>query len=154
MIRNKNAVQMNYFKYVVFLTLFSISTNTSAQFAVTGFTSNVVGINTDKTKKISLEMKVFANNYIEDLPLELSAFYNFKTKEYHRFSIGAGFNLSPFRGFDEVNAIVIPVSLEIFPIKDFKKIAIVLELTPVIGIENDVAIRSLVGIRYSFNKKR
>jgi hypothetical protein len=139
---------------ILILILFSISTKFYGQLAVTGFTIYAVGINTDKTKKISYEMKIFTNNYIDDLPLELNAFYNFKTREYHRFSIGLGFNLSPFRGFDEANAVVIPTSLEIFPMKDFKKIAIVLELTPIIGIGDDVALRSLVGIRYSFDKKR
>ncbi len=154
MILNKNVVQRNYFKYIVFLTLFSISNNTSAQLAVTGYSSYVFGINTEKTKKISFEMKIFANNYIDNLPIELNAFYNFKTKEYHRFSIGIGLNVSPFRGFDEVNAIVVPASLEIFPIKDFKRIAVVLELTPEFRVEDDVTIRSLLGIRYTFDQKR
>jgi len=37
--------------------------------------------------------------------------------------------------------------------KDFKRIAIVFELTPEIRIEDDVVIRSLLGIRYTFDKK-
>ena len=52
-----------------------------------------------------------------------------------------------------MNSIVIPTSLEIFPMKDFKRIAIVFELTPEIRIEDDVVIRSLLGIRYTFDKK-
>jgi hypothetical protein len=120
---------------------------------VTGYTNYVVGINTNKDKPISFEAKFFTYNYIEDLPMEFNAFYNFKAKEYHRISIGLGINLSPFRSIDQMNSIVIPTSLEIFPMKDFKRIAIVFELTPEIRIEDDVVIRSLIGIRYSFEKK-
>lgn len=120
---------------------------------MTGYTNYVVGINTNKDKPISFEAKVFAYNYVDELPMEFNAFYNFKTREYHRFSVGLGINVSPFRGFDEINSIVIPASLEIFPMKDFKRIAIVFELTPEIRIEDDVVLRSLIGIRYSFDKK-
>lgn len=120
---------------------------------MTGYTNYVLGINTNKHKTISFEAKVFANNYVDELPMEFNAFYNFKTREYHRFSVGFGINVSPFRGFDEINSIVFPASLEIFPIKDFKRIAVVFELTPEIRIEDDILLRSLIGIRYSFNRK-
>jgi len=144
---------MKKFNYLLFSILFSISFGSYSQISVTGYTNYVVGINTNKDKPISFDAKVFANNYIDELPIELNAFYNFKAKEYHRFSIGLGINVSPFRGFDEINSIVIPASLEIFPLKDFKRIAIVFELTPEIRIEDDVVLRSLIGIRYTFDKK-
>lgn len=144
---------MKKYKYIFFIILFSLSFEIHSQIGISGYTNYVLGINTSKTKAINLEMKIFANNYIEDLPMELNAFYNFKTKEYHRISIGLGINVSPFRSLDQVNSIVIPTSLEIFPIKDFKRIAVVFELTPEIRIEDDVVIRSLLGIRYSFDKK-
>ena len=144
---------MKKFKYLLFSILFSISSASYSQISVTGSTNYVVGINTNKDKPISFDAKVFANNYIDELPMELNAFYNFKAKEYHRFSIGLGINISPFRGFDEINSIVIPASLEIFPIKEFKRIALVFELTPEIRIDDDVVLRSLLGIRYTFDKK-
>jgi hypothetical protein len=109
-------------------------------------------MNTSKNKTINFELKVFTYNYFDSLPIETNVFYNFETKEYHRFSIGLGVNLSPFRGFDEINSFVIPASLEIFPIKDFKKIAIVLEVTPELRIDDRAVLRSLIGIRYSFDK--
>ena len=61
--------------------------------------------------------------------------------------------MSPFSNPDQVNSFVIPAVLEIFPIKDFKKTAIIFELTPELRIEDDVTIRSLFGIRYTFDKK-
>jgi len=143
---------MKKFKYI-FLIVFFLSIEGYSQISVTGYTNYVLGMNTNKHKTISFEARVFANNYVDELPMELNAFYNFKTTEYHRFSVGFGMNVSPFRGFDEINSIVFPTSLEIFPMKDFKRIAVVFELTPEIRIEDDIVLRSLIGIRYSFNKK-
>ena len=145
---------MKKIKYFFLTLLSSLSIVGYSQISVTGYTYSVLGINTNKYKTLSFEAKVFANNYVDELPMEFNAFYNFKTREYHRFSAGFGINVSPFRGFDEINSIVFPTSLEIFPIKEFKKIAIVFELTPEIRIENDIVLRSLIGIRYGFNKKK
>jgi hypothetical protein len=144
---------MKQINYLFLIFLFSLSLECYSQISVSGYTNYVVGINTNKEKRISFEAKVFANNYIEDLPVEFNAFYNFKTKEYHRISIGLGVNLSPFNSIDQMNSIVIPTSLEIFPMKDFKRIAIVFELTPEIRIEDEVVLRSLLGIRYTFGRK-
>ena len=140
-------------KHLFFIFLFTLSYAGYSQLSVTGYTNYVIGINTNKDKPISFDAKVFTYNYIDDLPMEFNAFYNFKAKEYHRFSVGLGINISPFRGFDEMNSIVIPTTLEIFPLKDFKKIAIIFELAPEIRIEDDVVIRGLLGIRYSFDKR-
>jgi hypothetical protein len=140
-------------KQTFIIILFFISLTSYSQIAVTGFSNYVVGMNTSKNKTINFELKVFAYNYFDSLPIETNVFYNFETKEYHRFSIGLGVNLSPFRGFDEINSFVIPASLEIFPIKDFKKIALVLELTPEFRIEDNAVLRGLIGFRYTFDKK-
>ena len=144
---------MRNFKPIFIIILFFIGFTSHSQIAISGFSNYAMGINTNKNKDISLELKVFANYYFVEMPIEANVFYNFGTKEYHRFSIGLGVNLSPFRGFDEINSFVVPAALEIFPIKDFKKIALVLELTPEFRIEDDVVLRGLIGVRYSFDKK-
>jgi hypothetical protein len=144
---------MRNFKYIFFILFLSLSFEGYSQMGVTGFSNYAVGINTTKDRPINFEAKVFTYNYVEDLPIEFNVFYNFKTKEYHRISIGLGINLSPFSSIDQINSIVIPTSLEIFPMKDFKRIAIVFELTPEIRIEDEVVLRSLLGIRYTFGKK-
>ena len=144
---------MKNFKPIFIIILFSLGFKSYSQIAVTGYSNYALGINTSKNKAVSFEIKIFTNNYLEDMPVEGTVFYNFKTKEYHRFSIGFGINLSPFSSPDQMNSFVIPVVLEIFPIKDFKKIAIIFELAPELRIEDDVIIRSLFGIRYTFDKK-
>jgi hypothetical protein len=144
---------MKNFKTIFIIILFSLSFKSYSQIAVTGYSNYALGINTSKNKAVSFEIKIFTNHYVEDIPMEGTVFYNFKTKEYHRFSIGFGINLSPFNSPDQVNSFVIPTVLEIFPIKDFKKIAILLELAPELMIEDGIVIRSLLGIRYTFDKK-
>jgi hypothetical protein len=47
----------------------------------------------------------------------------------------------------------VPAALEIFPIKEFKKIAVVFEVAPMILNGDDTAVRGLIGIRYSFDKR-
>lgn len=141
---------MKKFKHIFFIFLFSLGFKSYSQIAVTGYSNYALGINTSKNKVISFELKIFTNHYLEDMPMEGTVFYNFETKEYHRFSIGVGINLSPFSSPDQVNSFVIPAVLEIFPIKDFKKIAIIFELAPELRIEDDIVIRSLSGIRYTF----
>jgi hypothetical protein len=149
----KLVLKMKNFKHIFIIILLCLGFESYSQIAVTGYSNYALGLNTSKEKVISFEMKIFTNHYVEDIPIEGNVFYNFKTKEYHRFSIGLGINLSPFSSPDQVNSFVIPIVLEIFPIKDFKKIAIVFELTPELRIEDDVNIRSLFGIRYTFDKK-
>jgi hypothetical protein len=145
---------MKNFKQTFIIILFFIGLTGHSQIAITGFSNYAMGINTNKNKDISLELKVFTNYYFVEMPIEANVFYNFETKEYHRFSVGLGVNLSPFRGFDEINSFVFPTALEIFPIKDFKKIALVLELTPEYRIDEDeIVLRGLIGVRYSFDKK-
>ncbi|MDZ7775432.1 MAG: hypothetical protein U5L09_07365 [Bacteroidales bacterium] len=97
-------------------------------------------------------MKTFANRSFEDLLVEIDGFYNFKPRKYHRFSIGIGINVGPFRGFDQIHAFTIPASLEVYPLQDFKRISLLFELTPEIIIEDNLNLRSLWGIRYTFGE--
>ncbi len=46
-------------------------------------------------------------NY-EYLQMELDAFFNFKPRDYHKFSIGLGLNGFPLAGFDHIDALSIP----------------------------------------------
>lgn len=144
---------INFKPISIIIILFFIGFTGHSQIAVSGFSNYAVGFNTNKNRDVSAELKVFTNYYFAEMPIEANVFYNFETKEYHRFSIGLGVNLSPFRGFDEINSFVVPATLEIFPIKNLKKIALVLELTPVFRIEDNAVLRGLIGIRYTFDKK-
>ncbi|MCB0663967.1 MAG: hypothetical protein KDC24_14565, partial [Saprospiraceae bacterium] len=112
-----------------------------------------LGINTSQTKAVSGEAKIFANRDFDDLLLELDFFYNFKERKYHRFSVGAGINSFVFDNLDPFYSIVIPTQLEVFPLKDFRQLSLMLEFAPQILIDDDLVFRHLWGIRYTFAKK-
>jgi len=91
-------------------------------------------------------MGEFANT-----PFEFAMFYGFKPGEYHRFSIGFGVNINPFE--DGINSFSAPIALEIFPIKEMKRFSFVLEVSPEFDAVDDINLRQMWGIRYSFGKK-
>ena len=132
------------------LTFFSIES--FSQIGVTSYSIYSIGVNTSTNKRISGEIKTFANRHFEDINLEVDGFYNFKPRPYHRFSIGLGVNFTPFLGYDQFYALTIPVSLEIYPLQNFKKLSLLFELTPEILAEDGVNLRNLWGIRYTFGE--
>ena len=73
-------------------------------------------------------------------------------RPYHRFSIGLGVNVAPFKEYDQFYAFTIPSSIEIYPLQNFKKLSLLFELAPEILPENGVNLRNLWGVRYSFGK--
>lgn len=140
----------NLTKSLVTIIMVLICFNSHAQIGVTSYSVYSLGINTSQERTISGEFKTFANTAFEDLSMEAAVFYNFKPKTYHRFSVGAGLNFDPFRDFDPLSAFTIPIQLEMYPLQNFKKLSLLFELTPEIGVERDSNLRSLWGIRYTF----
>lgn len=141
------------FALASFLTV--ISLDCWSQIGVTSYSIYSLGINTGQNRPVSGELKIFANRSIEEVLMEADLFYNFKPRPYHRFSVGAGLNTGPFRDYDFVNSVTIPVQLEIFPLQEFKRLSLMFELTPEFFIEfEDVNLRSLWGIRYSFGENK
>ena len=133
--------------------IFIVSSYASyAQMGVTSYSIYALGINTSQDKKISGELKTFANRSAEDLLFEINGFYNFDAREYHRFSIGLGVNAGPFRGFDHINAFTLPFALEVYPLQDFKKFSFLIELAPEFIIEDELHLRGLWGLRYTFGE--
>jgi len=149
---NKKSFIMKYLKILVFLVIVMLSIESYAQIGVTIYSKNSFAINTSQNKKISGEFKTFANCDFEELLMEFDVFYNFKPGKHHRFSLGMGINGTPFQGFDYFQALTIPVSIEIYPLKEFRKISILFEFAPVIIFEDNPYLRNLLGIRYSFGE--
>lgn len=129
-----------------------VSPNLFSQAGITSYSIYALGVNTNTQRMISGEMKMFANREIENLLLEADVFYNYKAGNYHRFAIGLGLNFGPFREFDHVHALTIPALIEIYPLKEFRRLSVLFELAPEILMENDLHVRTLWGIRYTFEK--
>jgi len=144
---------MKYLNLAVLAGMLLISMNLQSQVGVTAYSIYALGVNTSQNHRISGELKLFTNRSYEDILTELNGFYNFKAREYHRFSVGVGLNLGPFKDSDNVYAITIPAAIEIYPLKELRKISILFELAPEIRPGEDLNIRFLWGIRYSFGKQ-
>jgi len=143
---------MRNLKFLIVFALITLSLESFAQLGITSYSIYALGINTSQNRRISAELKTFANREFKYLNLELDAFYNFKPGTYHRFSIGVGINVMPFREFDRIYSLNVPLALEIYPLQEFKKISLLFELTPEILPEDGLSLRSLWGIRYTFGK--
>ena len=135
---------------IIICTLFS--TTVFSQVSVTSYSVYALGVNTSHAKKASFELKAFANRDIADIVLEADVYYNFRQADYHQFSLGAGLNAVPFSGGDVLNAITIPLQLEIWPLQDFKQLSLIFEIAPEFVVENDMRLRSLWGFRYHFGE--
>jgi hypothetical protein len=94
------------------------------------------------------KLKTFANREIRDIQLELDAFYHFTPREYHKFSVGIGFRTDYFTDGGDGNVVTFPVVLEVFPLKEFKKLSLNFELAPELYLEDLFTLRSLIGVKY------
>lgn len=142
----------NFLVFIAITLLLTLSVKSFSQMGITSYSIYALGINTNQNNMISGELKTFANRNIDNLLMEIDVFYNFKPTTYHRFSVGLGLNAGPFRGFDHIYALTVPAQIEIYPLQDFKKLSLLFELTPEIVVEDDLNLRSLWGIRYTFGE--
>lgn len=133
-------------KHISIIFLFmSLSVIAYSQVGVTGYSNFAIGINSPTNRMLGGEIKIFPNTDINDVIFEVDAFYNFKPRTYHRFSIGLGIASSP-RNF---HGIQMPGVLEIYPLQDFKRLSLLMEISPEV-LRDYINLRSLLGVRYSF----
>lgn len=126
---------------------------TSAQLSITGYSTFAIGAETKLYKKFSGEFRVFTNDVLEDVNAEVQFFYGFRPREYHQLKVGFGINGGLFSL--EGNAFQIPIQLVIFPLRDLKRLAFVIEVTPQFlepesPTPDQIVLRNLWGVRYTF----
>jgi hypothetical protein len=122
-----------------------------SQVKVTGYSIYAMGVSVPLNEKVSGELKIYPNRWIENVDVELAGFYHFQPGDFHRFSAGVGLKMNPFSG--ENAALVFPVVLEFYPIQSLKRISFLFELAPEIYFDDSINLRYLWGISYSFGKK-
>ena len=146
-------IMKSMFRIVLTAVLFAVCFNSFSQIGVTGYTSYSIGVNTCPNRRLSGEFKTFANRYFDNLLLEVDLYFNLKPGDYHRFSFGGGINTSPFNEGEFVESVLLLFQLEVFPIKEFKRLSVLYELSPGLTGDSDILLRNMLGIRYSFAKK-
>ncbi len=122
----------------------------SQQFSIAYYSSNVISANYNFIYKFSSELKTFTNRSLEDISLELDLMYSVKSSDYHQFNMGLGLKLDPFTEGGDGAAISVPFQLEIYPFKQNNRISAIIEIAPELYFENDIILRNMIGIRYSF----
>lgn len=135
---------------IILLLLLSFSVEIHSQLGITNYSLHVFGLSTNQNNKLSAEIKTFANVSFDMVQMEIDIFYNFKAKDYHRFSVGLGLNAYPFIGDDHIHGLTIPLALEAYPLPQFKRLSILYEISGMLVVEGGLALRNLFGIRYTF----
>ncbi|MBK9735285.1 MAG: hypothetical protein IPO92_10090 [Saprospiraceae bacterium] len=141
-------------KYLLLLLLACCFTSkTLSQVSLTGYSTFAVGAESKIYKKFSGEFRMYTNDILDNTNVELQFYLTLKQSTFHQIKLGAGVNGNVLAG--EINSIQIPFQLHIFPLKDTKKMSIILELAPqwfgFDAIETyNVVLRQLWGIRYTF----
>jgi len=150
--QQKGAGTVRRILYVVFILMTVLpGRDACAQLGLTTYAFTAVGLNTSQAKKYYLEGKLFTNVPFDDgIPLEFAIFRRLKHTENYRFSLGAGLNLNPFRGFDIINFFVLPVTFQVTPVQSLKNLSLIAELSPAILPEEGFMLRQLWGFRYTF----
>jgi len=132
------------------LLLFTL--NVIGQISITGYSFSGIGINTNDNKKLYAELKIFSNRQFDDLIIELDGYYNFKERKYHQLSIGLGLNIHT--GFIDVpNAVTLPISIQIHPIKEYQNLSVIYELSPEYYMSDVFNLRHLWGVRFMLSKE-
>lgn len=128
--------------------------NAYSQVGLTYYNTGIISVNlpvrTLNDNAIASELKIFANRAIKDVSTELDLFYRLKAREYHRFSVGVGFKTDLFTDGGVGNTLLFPMDLEVFPLQEFKRLSVLFELAPEYVFDNDLKLRSLIGLRYTF----
>lgn len=132
----------------ILLGIFSVLSMVNAQISVSSYPIHALGIQTSMGNRLALELKMFVDpdDYLEELRVEPTLFFKFRERTYHRFALGVGLNFN-FDG--DITYLTIPSQLEIFPLQEFKKLSIILELSLMFPYEEPM-LRHLLGIRYRF----
>lgn len=147
-------------KPIVYLTLLfimfgSLFIDAQAQVHVGVYHSgliNQVGVGTDNEKKFFGEMRVLATDLI-DFPNGVEALGHINLKRGEWVNLHAGLMFGVFFEGGGSSRVGIPLGLTFKPIQAHRNFAILMEATPNTYIEGGFAIRSNIGIRYSFRRE-
>jgi hypothetical protein len=123
-----------------------LASSLSAQFGVAFHQSNLpfLGFNYEFKERFRPELRLSVDRYVEELPVELAAFYDvLETPDYEVYA-GLGYRVNLIDGP------VLPVGLNVYPFST-KNLGFHVELAFLIS-EDDTVLRGSWGIRYRFRK--
>jgi len=140
---------------ILFLFMSLFAQQAYSQFSTSYYYPNVVsfdmGFSSAENGQFATGLKLFTNRELKYISAELDVMYRFKAGDYHRFAMGLGFKTDPFTEAGVGNTLLLPMQLEVFPFSATKKVSFMFELAPEYLFSEIIRIRSLFGLRYTFN---
>ncbi|WP_215225260.1 hypothetical protein [Echinicola shivajiensis] len=138
-----NYLKLSFFAVILFFTAQLSKAQVTAGLYTNSF-STQVGIGTNPEKKFFGEARLFAGDFLQNAyGIEAVGQYNFIQSDWYNLSGGL---MVSYLEFDE-NRIGLPVLLAIKPIENHRKLALILEATPL--FDGEVGLRGNFGLRYT-----
>ncbi|UCS94863.1 hypothetical protein KZP23_07590 [Echinicola marina] len=144
---------MNYLKLSFLAVILFFTAHLSKAQVTAGLYTNSImtylGVGTDPEKKIFGEARLFAGEFINRFfGAEVIGQYNFIQSDWYNLSGGL---MAGYHEFDDAR-VGLPVLLAIKPIENHRKLALILEATPLYN--GLIAFRGNFGLRYTIEGKK
>lgn len=126
--------------------LFGITSKGKGQLSIAYYSSSMakIGMGYDFSEKVRGELRVYSNTFREDITPEIVLCFNIVRREYHNIYIGLGY------AFNAIDGLVIPAGVQFYPIPDFRKFSLHVELQPTYEYFDGLILQASWGLRYTF----
>ncbi len=126
--------------------LFGITSKGQSQLSIAYYSSSMakIGMGYDFSEKVRGELRVYSNTFREDITPEIVLCFNIVRREYHNIYIGLGY------AFNAIDGLVIPAGVQFYPIPDFRKFSLHVELQPTYEYFDGLILQASWGLRYTF----
>jgi hypothetical protein len=132
-------------KLLLFVSLL-LCLNSSGQVGISIYNTKAMGVGFPLNKRLFGEVKAYSNMYIASMRMEGDFCVNLKRTETLNIYAGFGAIIVPYSG--DYVSFSVPLGLQISPFESLRKLSLVMEIAP--EISDEVYLRSLWGLRYSF----
>jgi hypothetical protein len=133
-------------KKLLFFISLLLYLNSSGQVGISIYNTKAMGVGFPMNKMIFGEVKAYSNMYIASMRMEADLCINLKRTETLNIYAGIGVLAVPYSG--DYVSFTVPLGLQISPFESPRNLSLVMEIAP--EISDEVYLRSLWGLRYSF----
>lgn len=152
-----NSSQMiNYLKAYLIIIIAGFGTTTVAQSVVYYPFNSVLGISTNPSKAIWLDVKFQTNSYFSSLSTDISPEINLKKTPKSITYLGGGLKMNYLNVIENNNILegyFMNFGVRLMPFEKYKKVQIAFEVSPYAGRKFDIGVfRTNFGIGYNFSR--
>ena len=141
----------NYLTTLIIIGFAMLSSTANAQLSAAyydGSPSSKIGIGYQFNEKIWTELRMYNGFSISNTPLEAVVNFSLKKDEFYQLYLGVGGIVN------DLNGIVAPLGMYIYPFQKLNNFSFMIELQPVYSFNaTEAFLFASWGIRYQFKKK-